>query len=435
MSISRVVLVLIGIALMIFGFVGFRNASYASEAGTIIGEAFEATPGTPVPDATSTPELSATSEAEATSVVEPDVTAEATPAPTQQASDGDTAEDSVENGDFVPTLVPPVVIIPPNPNFSYSYIYTAIGSHVVQPGETLFCIGRAYAVHPYAIGAMNSLQENDTLLPGQRLSIPNAPATDIIAGKVCAPQFASPYVPTQTPTPTATATASVTPTPTAIVAEDDVDENNGQDEDGDLDEIAPQLVMTETRKIVVSLPKNMILGESLEVSLTFNPEDLNLPSGSESVPVEATATALPTPDQDQQVSPPSFSDLRYYEDYLLYSIARLDAPGFKISSANEERRLVRVGEEIVYRWSIQPIEAENQTVIVSLWLEYEPMRENMPPVADGMYWNASYAVEVRQTFFGLTTRTLQTTAFLAEGLGLVSLVAGLFPRRKDEDDE
>ncbi len=425
---TRLFLLLFGITLMIFGFIGFTNARYAGAERTVVAESFAATPGTPIPEPTDSIVIVPTSDdVSATPITQPEPTAESTS--TNDETNGETNGGEVTSGEDVPIIVPPLIIVPPNPNYGYSYNFSAIGVHVVQPGETLFCIGRAYYVDPLALGQANGIQENDTLLPGRSLAVPNAPWNNIISGRVCAPQFASPYVPTPTPvvpTPTVTATVTATPTPTDTNSDDDQSKNDEQDAP------LPQLVITETRKILVSLPKNMVLGESLELTLTFNPEELGTADGGVSVTSEPTA--LPTPDNERQVSPPTFSDLRYYKDYLLYATARLDAPGFNISSANEEKRLVRVGEEIVYRWSIQPIEAENQTLIVSLWLDYEPIRADMEPLADGMYWNASYVVEVTQTLFGLTARTLQTTSFLAEGFGLVSVVIGLFPRRKDEDE-
>ncbi len=422
MRFTRYFLLLFGITLMILGYIGFTNARYASAERTVVAESFAATPGTPIPAATLSVVVPTGDVASATPITQPEPTAEPTQPVSTDSGEGTSGED-------VPIIIPPVLIVPPNPNYGYSYSFSAIGIHVVQPGETLFCIGRAYYVNPLALGQANGIRENDTLLPGRSLAVPNAPWNNIIPGRVCVPQFASPYVPTPTPvvpTPTVTVTATATPTPTVTNADDDQSQNSERNT------LAPQVVMTETRKILVSLPKNMVLGESLELTLTFNPEDLGTADGGVSVTSEPTA--LPTPDSKRQVSPPTFSDLRYYEDYLLYATARLDAPGFHIASANEERRLVQAGEEIVYRWSIQPIEAENQTLIVSLWLDYEPMHADMEPLSDGMYWNASYVVEVTQTLFGLTARTLQTTSFLAEGFGLVSVVISLFPRRKEEDE-
>jgi len=246
------------------------------------------------------------------------------------------------------------------------------------------------------------------------------------------------------PTPTPIVTA--TPLPTNENSEDGqgkpVEEQDvGLENDSGLQTatIVPQNPITETRKIEVNLPKNMILGESLEITLRFNPEDLD--NGVATVSETNEPIIVTTDERERQVSAPAFSDIRHYEDYLLFATARLDAPGFKIASAEEERRLVRVGEEIVYRWSVQPVEAEDQTLIVALWLQYEPKVADRAPLADGMYWNASYKVKVRQTLFGITSSTLETYSTIFGGSGgvmsLVSGVGGLIPfrRRKEEEDE
>ncbi len=63
-----------------------------------------------------------------------------------------------------------------------------LGHHTVRSGETLFCIGRAYGVDPYAIATQNSILNPNVILVGQRLAIPDVPRT-LPAGKVCPRQF------------------------------------------------------------------------------------------------------------------------------------------------------------------------------------------------------------------------------------------------------
>jgi LysM repeat protein len=65
---------------------------------------------------------------------------------------------------------------------------TILGYHTVQPGETLFCIGRAYGVDPYAIATQNVIINPNLIYPGQILAIPYAPAA-LPPGQVCSPQF------------------------------------------------------------------------------------------------------------------------------------------------------------------------------------------------------------------------------------------------------
>ncbi|MBN1889068.1 MAG: LysM peptidoglycan-binding domain-containing protein [Thermoflexales bacterium] len=63
------------------------------------------------------------------------------------------------------------------------------GYHTVRAGETLMCIGRAYAVVPQAIASQNKIGDADRLLVGQVLAIPVAPWTPVPAGPVCPRQF------------------------------------------------------------------------------------------------------------------------------------------------------------------------------------------------------------------------------------------------------
>lgn len=63
-----------------------------------------------------------------------------------------------------------------------------LGYHVVQPKETLYCIGRAYGVDPYAIARRNSILNPNLIHVGQKLAIPDAPRS-LPPGRVCPRQF------------------------------------------------------------------------------------------------------------------------------------------------------------------------------------------------------------------------------------------------------
>jgi LysM repeat protein len=65
--------------------------------------------------------------------------------------------------------------------------WTSLCNHVVQPGETIWCIARGYGVSPWAITAQNGVVNPNWIEPGTVLSIPNAPAT-LPAGPTCARQ-------------------------------------------------------------------------------------------------------------------------------------------------------------------------------------------------------------------------------------------------------
>jgi LysM repeat protein len=84
-----------------------------------------------------------------------------------------------------------------------------LGIHKVRWGETLYCIGRAYQVEPYAIAKANGIWWPNIIFPGQKLTIPNTPWGKIPAGPVCKTQFVvAPGTPAQ-PTPTATPVSTI----------------------------------------------------------------------------------------------------------------------------------------------------------------------------------------------------------------------------------
>jgi LysM repeat protein len=66
--------------------------------------------------------------------------------------------------------------------------WTILGNHTVRYGETLFCIGRAYGVDPWAIASQNGVVNPHLIYAGMVLAIPAAYAA-LPAGPVCVPQF------------------------------------------------------------------------------------------------------------------------------------------------------------------------------------------------------------------------------------------------------
>ncbi|MBN1813138.1 MAG: LysM peptidoglycan-binding domain-containing protein [Anaerolineae bacterium] len=97
----------------------------------------------------------------------------------------------------IPTLIPTSTptTIPTTAATSIPVPTTVPGSiicyHTVRPGETLFCIGRAYGVDPYAIAIKNRIVNPNLIYPGQVLAIPYAPRL-LPPGPVCAPQCGGP---------------------------------------------------------------------------------------------------------------------------------------------------------------------------------------------------------------------------------------------------
>jgi LysM repeat protein len=97
-----------------------------------------------------------------------------TPTPTHTSTPGPT-----------PTHTPTPT---PNPSVTPAPPWSILGYHTVQPGETLYCIGRAYGVDPYAIATQNGILNPNVIHAGQRLAIPNVPRT-LPPGRVCTRQF------------------------------------------------------------------------------------------------------------------------------------------------------------------------------------------------------------------------------------------------------
>jgi LysM repeat protein len=116
-----------------------------------------------------------------------------TPVPTTESTEvPTTAPTSTVVPTGVPTTVPTSTAVPtgvptstPAPTAIPS---TILGYHTVQAGQTLFCIGRAYGVDPYAIAVKNGIVNPNSVRPGQVLAIPNAPRL-LPPGPVCPRQF------------------------------------------------------------------------------------------------------------------------------------------------------------------------------------------------------------------------------------------------------
>jgi hypothetical protein len=96
--------------------------------------------------------------------------------------------------------------------------------HVVRFGESLYCIGRAYEVSPWAIADANGIWWPYIIFPYQRLRIPNVPWVSVPAGPVCQRQFTPSLPPSPPPPPhphphphpTIITPATVTPVPPPV---------------------------------------------------------------------------------------------------------------------------------------------------------------------------------------------------------------------------
>jgi LysM repeat protein len=169
----------------------------ASPIPTLTPQPTASTTPTPLPSATETtaPNLPSPTPQPATDTptAEPPT---GTPTDTQEPS-----STPFPSPTFQATVTPvPFTPIPPAP---------IIGRHVVQPGDTIFCIGRVYGVLPGAIAQANGLSQTFFIATGQVLQIPAVQWTNIPLGPICVAQFQSPFPGLVVPTPTLAAS----PTP------------------------------------------------------------------------------------------------------------------------------------------------------------------------------------------------------------------------------
>lgn len=97
----------------------------------------------------------------------------------------------------------------------------ALGTHTVQPGETLYCIGRGYGVSPWDIARANGLLVLAGLRVGQVLAIPEGEWPNQPAGPTCARQFGEGAVPPATAAPDQPTLEAPTGTLTYVVQRGD----------------------------------------------------------------------------------------------------------------------------------------------------------------------------------------------------------------------
>lgn len=180
------------------------QASWANGNVTVGNQAASATPVTPAP-ATATP----ITPAPATATPVTPGAATATP-----VTPGAATATPVTPG--AATATPTAIPATPVPQGGI------LGTHEVRFGETLYCIGRAYKVTPWAIAKANGIWWPYFIFPYQKLSIPNTLWSPIPGGPICQTQFStSTPPPTATPSPTATPTTATavptTATPATVV--------------------------------------------------------------------------------------------------------------------------------------------------------------------------------------------------------------------------
>jgi hypothetical protein len=180
----------------------------------------------------------------------------------------------------------------------------------------------------------------------------------------------------------------------------------------------------------------MFLGASGVVKLTFYPDPASQSgelSPTSSGPTNASATGTPEPDELTRYSRPLvIPDV--FDNCYISATARLDAAGFSYSPLQDNTQPVNKGETLTWYWSIKPQEAQQQKLIISLRLQYEPKSStesrcnNGPPPRDGQIWSDSFSVNVGRTWFDALT------GYVVAVLGIITTALPIwefiFPRSK-----
>lgn len=314
----------------------------------------------------------------------------------------------------------------------------SLGLHIVQSGETLYCLGRAYGVPPQAIAEFNQLAPDAKLLIGQELKIPEVQWSAVPPGPVCTPQLESPYssVPART----------LTPTPIPLLSFSVAHPENlsgpqlinfvslrGQTKaDSGATSFAVKSTpfpAAEIRTVVVNWPSKMLLGASSDVVLTFNPDTGQVVVAPTAPPGTDTNISTHTPEPNRSIvySQP-LSIPAVFDDYSVLAVARIDAVGLSSSPSGEVAYPVSLGESITWRWSIKPLEAEQQKLIISLQLRFTPKKPDNAALNEIQLWNDTFVMNVGKSVFGLTSTQTTTAAGIVGTVGFVSTVYGLWEK-------
>jgi len=182
----------------VFVTITFKGKAAGDSAISITNALLSDQSGNPISTGTRDGNVTVTSEATPTPTLTP--TTENTPTPTPTTENTPTPTPTTQNTP-TPTATPQnTLTVTPTPTTSSHTPTptptrtptpspgTILGYHTVRSGETLYCIGRAYGVDPYAIASRNSILNPSLIYAGKVLAIPNVPRV-LPAGRTCPRQF------------------------------------------------------------------------------------------------------------------------------------------------------------------------------------------------------------------------------------------------------
>ena len=125
-------------------------------------------------------------------------------------------------------------------------------------------------------------------------------------------------------------------------------------------------------------------------------------------------------------SPPNFPitptvtetvQVQHESGYELAAVARLDGVAFEISPARQQEYSLTPGQPVTWRWSLQPHQAGQQRLSVTLLLRWIPLSNSGHLPRETVAFSRSLEVQV-VSFFGLT-----------RGQAMTGGLAGAVPRR------
>jgi murein DD-endopeptidase MepM/ murein hydrolase activator NlpD len=104
------------------------------------------------------------------------------------------------------------------------------GSHTIEPGDTLFSLGRKFGVSPYAIADLNSLPHDGTLAVGQTLRIPSGASAHVAGAepaKAAIPEAPAIVKTAETPAPLGQSEETAAPKDQSQLAQADESPESG----------------------------------------------------------------------------------------------------------------------------------------------------------------------------------------------------------------
>ena len=111
--------------------------------------------------------------------------------------------------------------------------------------------------------------------------------------------------------------------------------------------------------------------------------------------------------------------------YELLAVARLEGVGFEIAPTGEQITQILLGKEVTFQWSLQPIQAGQQRLIVSMVLRWVPQAGLNAPSRETALYNRALNIDV-VSFFGMNRSQAMTGGLLGMLLGSGLLLTGLF---------